>query len=150
LNEAAGHLTKNGVNYANVYHTISEKQWVSLPKIRSGRMYLSVGGSCYIKTYNTGFAGPNVDNPTDPNRDVYFDFIEFTVDDVGYHGNTTRVDGFGFPVQHRLINKTGNFDTTVGELESETRAGLFTKYQNEVPNEFKYSRSLVSGQSLQQ
>jgi hypothetical protein len=137
LNEAAGHLTKNGVNYANIYHTINEKQWISLPKIRSGRMYLSVGGPCYIKTYNTGFAGPNVDNPTDPNRDVYFDFIEFTVDDVGYHGNTTRVDGFGFPVQHRLINRAGNFDKTVGELESETRAALFAKYQNEVSDEFK-------------
>lgn len=137
LNDAAGHLTKNGINYANIYHKVSETSWVNLPKITSGRMFLSVGSPCYIKTYNDGFAGPDINNPTDPNKDVYFDFVEFTVDAAGYHGNTTRVDQFGFPVQHRLVNKAGNYDRTVGELESETRAGLFTKFQNEVPTEFK-------------
>lgn len=137
LNDAAGHLTKNGINYANIYHTISEKQWVSMPKIKSGRMFLSAGSPCYIKTFNTGFAGPDFNNPTDPNLKIYFDFIEFTIDDLGYHGNVTRVDGFGFPLQHRLINMAGSYDRTVGELEAETRAGLFTKYRNEVPNEFK-------------
>lgn len=137
LNDAPGHLTKNGINYANIYHKVSESSWVNLPKITSGRMFLSVGSPCYIKTYNDGFAGPDINNPTDPNRDIYFDFVEFTVDATGYHGNTTRVDQFGFPIQHRLVNIAGNYDRTVGELETETRSGLFTKYQNEVPNEFK-------------
>lgn len=137
LNDAAGHLIKNGINYANIYHTISEKEWISLPRMVSGRMYLSVGGPCYIKTYDAGFAGPDINNPTDPNRDIYFDFIEFTIDESGYHGNTTRVDGFGFPIQHRLVNRAGNYDRTVGEFESETRVGLFTAYQNEVPEPFK-------------
>lgn len=137
LNDAPGHLTKNGVNYANIYHKVSETGWANLPKITSGRMFLCVDSPCYIKTYNDGFAGPNVDNPTDPNRDIYFDFIEFTVNDSGYHGNTTRVDGFGFPIQMRLVNQAGNYDRTVGELESETRAGIFSEYQNEVPSAFK-------------
>jgi hypothetical protein len=137
LNDAPGHLTKNGANYANIYHTVSEASWVNLPRMYSGRIFLSVGSPCYIKTYNDGFAGPDINNPTDPNRNVYFDFVEFTVDEKGYHGNTTRVDQFGFPVQNRLVNKAGNYDQTVGELESETRAGLFAKYQNEVPAEFK-------------
>lgn len=137
LNDAPGHLTKNGVNYANIYHLVSETSWVNLPQITSGRMFLSVGSPCYIKTYDSGFAGPDINNPTDPNRDIYFDFVEFTVDDSGYHGNTTRVDQFGFPVEHRLVNKAGNYDQVVGELESETRDGLFLKYQNEVPTEFK-------------
>ncbi|MFC7441557.1 glycoside hydrolase family 64 protein [Laceyella putida] len=137
LNDAPGHLTKNGANYANIYHKISDAPWVSLPRITSGRMFLCVGSPCYIKTYDNGFAGPDINNPTDPNLNVYFDFVEFTVDATGYHGNTTRVDGFGFPIQHRLVNKAGNYDKTVGELESETRAGLFSKYANEVPSEFK-------------
>ncbi|WP_150273844.1 glycoside hydrolase family 64 protein [Paenibacillus tepidiphilus] len=137
LNDTAGHLTKNGINYANIYHKVSDAAWAKLPKITSGRMFLSAGSPLYIKTYDTGFAGPDINNPTDPNRDIYFDFVEFTVDATGYHGNTTRVDGFGFPIQHRLVNLAGNFDQTVGELESETRAGLFTKYQNEVPSAFK-------------
>lgn len=144
LNDAPGHLTKNGVNYANIYHKVSDAAWVSLPKITSGRMFLSVGSPTYIKTFDTGFAGPSLTNPSDPNVDVYYDFVEFTVDNAGYHGNVTRVDGFGFPIQHRLVNKAGNFDQTVGELESETRAGLFAKYQNEVPAAFK---SLATAQA---
>lgn len=137
LNDAGGHLVKGGQNYANIYYTVAQKQWISIPQITSGRMFLSVGGPCYIKTFDNGFAGPNVDNPSDPNRDIYFDFIEFTIDGIGYHGNTTRVDGFGFPIQHRLVNRAGNYDRTVGEFESETRGGIFSKYQSEVPNEFK-------------
>ncbi|WNS45407.1 glycoside hydrolase family 64 protein [Paenibacillus sp. MMS20-IR301] len=137
LNDASGHLTKNGVNYANVYHTVSQASWVNLPKITSGRMFLSVGTPLYIKTYDDGFAGPDFNNTSDPNRNIYFDFVEFTVDATGYHGNTTRVDGFGFPIQHRLVSLSGGYDKTVGEFESETRAGLFTKYQNEVPAAFK-------------
>lgn len=137
LNDAAGHLTKSGINYANIYHKISDASWVNMPLVKSGRMFLCVGGPCYIKTYNDGFAGPDINNPADPNLNVYFDFIEFTFDDTGYHGNTTRVDMYGFPIQHRLVNKAGNYDQTVGELESETRSGLFTKYANEVPTPFK-------------
>lgn len=144
LNNAPGHLTRNGVNYANIYYTVNQASWVNLPKITSGRMFLSVGSPMYLKTYDDGFAGPDINNPTDPNRNLYFDFVEFTVDNAGYHGNTTRVDGFGFPIQHRLVNKAGNYDRTVGEFESETRAGLFTKYQNEVPAVF---RSLATEQA---
>jgi hypothetical protein len=134
LNDAPGHLTKNGQNYANIYHAISEKPLVSTPAISSGRMFLSVGTPCYIKVYDDGYAGPDVNNPTDPNNDVYWDFVEFTLDAGGYHGNTTRVDAFGFPITHRLICADG-YDKTVGETE--TRAALFNEYQNEVPDAFK-------------
>ncbi|CAF0857402.1 unnamed protein product [Didymodactylos carnosus] len=137
LNNAADHLSKNDVNYANIYCTISEASWVNLPKLDSGRMFLSLGSPCYIKTFDNGFAGPDINNPSDPNLNIYFDFIEFTVNDSGYHGNTTRVDGFAFPLQHRLVNRAGNYDKTVGELEFETRESLFSKYRTEVPDEFK-------------
>lgn len=144
LNDAPGHLTKNGVNYANIYHKVSDSSWITLPKITSGRMFLSVGTPMFIKTFNDGFAGPDLKNPTDPHLDIIFDFVEFTIDNTGYHGNTTRVDGFGFPIQHRLINKSGSFDQTVGELESETRSGIFAKYQAEVPTEFKHLGTLLA------
>ena len=134
LNDAPGHLTKNGNNYANIYHKLSEVPIVSTPAISSGRMFLSIGSPMYIKVYNDGYAGPDVNNPTDPNNDLYWDFVEFTLDAGGYHGNTTRVDAFGFPVTHRLITKDG-YDRTVGETE--TRDALFAAYLNEVPAEFK-------------
>ncbi len=137
LNDAPGHLKKNGVNYANICFNIDSTAWIKLPKLISGRIFLGCGSPVYIKTYDTGFAGPDVNNPTDPNIDVYFDFIEFTVDDGGYHGNTTRVDGFGFPLQHRLVNNAGTYDRTVGELPSQSRDDIFNAFRNEVPNEFK-------------
>jgi hypothetical protein len=108
-----------------------------MPKMDSGRMFLSIGSPCYIKTFDTGFAGPDINNSSDPNKNIYFYFIEFTINNSGYHGNTTRVDAFGFPIQHRLLDKSGQYDKTVGELESETRDGIFSKYSTEVPSEFK-------------
>ena len=60
---------------------------------------------------------------------MYFNFIEFTVDDSGYHSNTTRIDGSGLPFQHCLINQDSSYDRTVVELATLTR--------DEVPNEFK-------------
>jgi hypothetical protein len=137
MNDAPGHLTKNGNNYANICFTVDSSAWIPLPKLISGRIFLGCGSPVYIKTYDTGFAGPDVNNPNDPNIDVYFDFIEFTVDDAGYHGNTTRVDGFGFPLQHRLVNQDSSFDRTVGEIASQSRNDLFNAFRNEVPNEFK-------------
>ena len=113
LNNAAGHLTKNSRNFANIAYTVAQKQWVSMPKITAGRMYLSVGQPTYITTYDNGFAGPDINNSGDPNSNVYFDFIEFTVDNTGYHGNTTRVDMFGFPIQSRVVNQSGSFDYAV-------------------------------------
>lgn len=137
LNNASGHLTKDGQNYANIYHKLSESSWNSMPLITSGRMYICVGSPCYIKTYDNGFAGPNIDNPTDPNLDVYWDFIEFTVDNAGFHGNTTRVDMFGIPLELRLVNGSGSYDRTVGEKESESRSAIFAEFKNEVPQAFK-------------
>ena len=68
---------------------------------------------------------------------MYFNFIEFTVDDGGYHGNTTRIDGSGLPFQHCLINQDSSYDRTVGELATLTRDDIFNTLRNEVPDEFK-------------
>nr|WP_255639473.1 glycoside hydrolase family 64 protein [Deinococcus betulae] len=137
LNDANGHLSKNGTNFANIYHRTSEIDWIEIPKITSGRLYICIGSPCYIKTFDTGFAGPNIDNPSDPNINVYFDFIEFTIDDSGYHGNTTRVDGFGFPLQHRLVNRNGTYDQVVGEREDVSRAQIFDAYLSQVSEPFQ-------------
>jgi len=137
LNNASGHLVKNGVNYANIDFPLVSGKWIGLPRITAARMYYSVGEPVYIQTFDNGFAGPNIDNPSDPNHGVTFDWSEFTIDSGGYHGNTTRVDMFGFPLQMRVINSAGNFDMTTGELESQTRSGIFSEYASFVPSEFQ-------------
>lgn len=140
-------ISKNDRKCADICYTLAEKDYVYLPDIISGRMYLSYGEQVYI-TFNVaadgrvGYAGPDLNNTSDPNQDVLFEFIEFTVKNKEYWGNTTRVDFYSFPVVTRLIGTDGytngkyyaNYDRTVGDLG--TREDVFGAYKNEVPNEF--------------
>ena len=134
-----GALWKNGQAYSNYFHSIAEAHKVTIPKIDSARMYLSVGGPMYLQVNLDGgghvaYAGPNIENPSDPNIDVTFDFVEMAIDDAGFHGNTTRVDQFGFPVRLRLQGD-GGYDRTVGEKES--RAAIFSEFAADLPAEFR-------------
>jgi hypothetical protein len=134
-----GALMKNGQAYSNYFHTLAQVRKVTIPEIDSARLYLSVGGPMYIQVNVDGaghiaYAGPNIENPSDPNIDVTFDFVEMAIDASGFHGNTTRVDQFGFPVKLRLQGD-GGYDRTVGE--SETRAALLSEYGAGVPAEFR-------------
>jgi len=134
-----GALWKNGQAYSNYFHTLAETRRVTIPRIDSARMYLSVGGTMYLQVNLDGaghvaYAGPNIENPSDPNIDVTFDFVEMAIDNAGFHGNTTRVDQFGFPVKLRLQGD-GGYDQTVGEKKS--RAALFSAYAAGMPAEFR-------------
>ncbi len=135
-----GALTKNGATYTNYFHTIAQAGSVTIPPINSARLMLSVGTPMYIRVNqdingNIGYAGANIENPTDPNIDVTFDFMEMAiVPDTGFYGNTTRVDQFGFPVKLRLQG-LGGFDQTVGETA--TRASLFSAWASAVPAQFQ-------------
>jgi len=135
-----GALTKNGVTYTNYFHTIAQASSVTIPPINSARMMLSVGGPMYIRVNqdingNIGYAGANIENPSDPNIDVTFDFMEMAiVPTTGFYGNTTRVDQFGFPLTLRLQG-LGGYDQTVGETA--TRATLFSAWASSVPSQFQ-------------
>jgi len=134
-----GALTKNGVGYTNYFHSIAQAGSVTIPPINSARLLLSVGSPMYIRVNqdvngNIGYAGANIDNPSDPNIDVTFDFAEMAIlPDTGFYGNTTRVDQFGFPVRLRLQGLDG-YDQTVGETA--TRASLFSAWASSVPAQF--------------
>ncbi|WP_293913464.1 AbfB domain-containing protein [Deinococcus sp.] len=139
-NDAPGHVSKNGINYANYATPLSAARSLLLPKMYGARIFLSVGSPMFIKVLGipggVGFAGPDVNNPADPNTDVIFDFVEFTYNDIGFFGNNTRVDQFGFPVRTRLVG--ANYDSTLGDNVS--RAQIFSDFRNIAATEF---RSLV-------
>ncbi len=137
-NDAPNRLVKNGIGYANYFNRVSQAGVITLPKMYGARMFLSVGTPMFIKILGVpggvGFAGPDINNPSDPNQDVTFDFTEFTFNDLGFFGNTTRVDQFGIPLRLRLVGFDG-FDRTVGE--SVSRAQIFTDFENIQPTEFR-------------
>ena len=141
-------IKKNDRLCANICFTLAEQNIISMPDIVSGRMYISYGEQVYI-TFNVaadgriGYAGPDLNNPSDPNKNVLFEFLEFTIINKEYWGNTSRVDFFSFPIVTRLIGKDGytngkyyeTYDRTVGDVG--TRDQIFAAYKNEVPDEFK-------------
>ncbi|MET3131183.1 hypothetical protein AAKU55_001442 [Oxalobacteraceae bacterium GrIS 1.11] len=135
-----GALNKNGQAYANYFHSIEQIRSVTIAPLNSARLFLSVGSPMYIKVNadingKIAYAGANIENPSDPNIDVTFDFVEMAiVPESGFFGNTTRVDQFGFPLRLRLQGLNG-YDQTVGETE--TRAALFDQYLASVPPQFR-------------
>ena len=155
--ESLNTVTKNGRKCANIAHSMAEAKYVYLPDIESGRMYLSYGEPVYI-TFNTaadgtvGYAGPDLNNASDPNSDVLFEFAEFTVTNKEYWGNTTRVDFFSFPVVTRLVGQGGfdnrpgdypTYDKTVGDIG--TRDQIFNAWKNSAPAAWK---SLYDGKRI--
>lgn len=143
-----GALVKNGEGYTNYFHRLSDLPSVTIAPLNSARILFAVGSPMYIKVVvdangNIGYAGANIQNPTDPNLDVYFDFGEMAIlpkshDNRGIYVNTSRVDHFGFPLQLR-VQGLGGYDETVGEKVAElTRDQVFTRYVSRVPNEFKH------------
>ncbi len=128
-------LSKNGQNYSNYFFTLKEAKHISIPKFDSSRIYIGLGSPVYIQV-NTdingriGYAGPNIANPSDPNTDIYFDWFEFAYNDLGFFGNTTQVDQFGFPMTYRLQAK--KYDKTLGILEK--RSVIFDNFLKSIPS----------------
>ncbi|MET0255454.1 MAG: glycoside hydrolase family 64 protein [Luteibacter sp.] len=137
-NDADGHLTKDGQNYPNRGFTLAQAANLKLPRMSSGRIYVSVGEPVYLKLLVAadgllGFAGPNPQNPSDANNDVKLDWYEFTYNDSGLWINTTQVDQFGFPLTLE-VSGDGGFHKRVGIEQS--RAAIYSAYKAEVPPEF--------------
>lgn len=142
-----GALVKNGERYSNYFHRVSDVPSVTIAPINSARILLSVGSPMYIKVVrdgngNIGYAGANIENPSDPNLDVYFDFGEMailprTAPNPGIYVNTTRVDHFGFPLRLRVQGLNG-YDRTVGErVDTLTRDDVISRFIARVPTPFK-------------
>lgn len=128
---APNHLTKNGVNYANMSFTMADASTITIPThIDGARMYISLGSPMYfpIAPDDSGWGGPNLSNPSDPNADVYFDWYEFAYQYgvTPFGGNTTQVDMFGFPMTARLQQTAIAYDQTVGITLS--RDQVFSQY----------------------
>lgn len=112
---------------AHELHSFAEQPTYDMAANASGRLYfyVCVAGDSACKA--------------DPTKSKYFDFIEHTIGQTQYNGNTTRVDAFGLKVAMRLHNADGT-DLTVGENEAtfaESRDATFAAFLADAPDEFK-------------
>lgn len=103
----------------------------------AGRLYLSVGSPLYLRVdpATGGLVQPDPGNPSDPNLAIPFDWLEFTVDASGFHGNTTCVDMFGLPIRLEVLDRDGRASGPVG-LEA-SRSELLRAWGAEVPEPFR-------------
>ncbi|WP_374777551.1 glycoside hydrolase family 64 protein [Streptomyces sp. NBC_01310] len=107
---------------------------IRMPKF-SGRVYFSIGQKIVFKLTTGGLVQPAVQNPSDPNRDILFNWSEYTLNDAGLWINSTQVDMFSAPyavgvkaadgtVRNTGRLKPGGYNAVFSRLRSAGWGGL--------------------------
>ncbi len=129
----------NGL-YANCFRRLSDipNRTVNIPKIAGCRILISFESQLYLYFFGhsgspSGYAAPNLDNPTDPNLGIKFEIVELTYNDLGLWCNTSRVDTYQYPVGLEVWGN--NFYKKVGELK--THNEILGEWQATAPAEFQ-------------
>lgn len=84
---------------------------IQVPKM-SGRIYFSYGQKLVFRLAPGGLVQPAVQNPADPNRDISFNWSEYTLNDSGVWLNSTQVDMFAAPYGVGVTSSSGAARTT--------------------------------------
>ncbi|GAA2462208.1 glycoside hydrolase family 64 protein [Streptomyces glaucus] len=96
---------------------------IRIPKF-SGRIYFSYGQKLVFKLATGGLVQPAVQNPSDPNRNILFNWSEYTLNDAGLWLNSTQVDMFSAPYAVGVQRADGSTSST-GHLEPGGYNGVF-------------------------
>ena len=96
---------------------------IQMPKF-SGRVYFSYGQKLVFKLTTGGLVQPAVQNPSDPNRNILFNWSEYTLNDSGLWINSTQVDMFSAPYAVAVQLPDGSTKTT-GHLKSGGYNGFY-------------------------
>lgn len=105
-----------------------QSRTIRIPKF-SGRIYFSYGQKLDFRLTTGGLVQPAVQNPSDPNRNILFNWSEYTLNDSGLWLNSTQVDMFSAPyavgVQRAdgTVSSTGHLKSGAGPASSTRCAG---------------------------
>lgn len=97
---------------------------IRMPKF-SGRVYFSYGQKLVFKLTTGGLVQPAVQNPSDPNRNILFNWSEYTLNDAGLWINSTQVDMVSAPYAVGVKTADGTTRST-GHLKPGGYNGIFT------------------------
>ncbi|MFF4535958.1 glycoside hydrolase family 64 protein [Streptomyces aureus] len=100
-----------------------QSRTIRLPKF-SGRLYFSFGQKLDFRVTTGGLVQPAVQNPSDPNRNILFNWSEYTLNDSGLWINSTQVDMFSAPYAVGVKGGDGSTKNT-GHLKSGGYNGFF-------------------------
>jgi beta-galactosidase len=126
-------VTKDGQTYSNYFYSIDKVPTAELPQaLNSARVWLAIGdvapsqAPLYIRVDGpTSIVQPSVSNPSDPNYNIIWDFLEFDYAPPGFFCNTSSVDAYSIPVT--LTGSAGVTPSAVGY--SANRAAVFSAFQ---------------------
>jgi hypothetical protein len=96
----------------------------------SGRLYMSFGEKLKFFLTPNGLVQPAPWNPSDPNRNILFDWSEFSYNNNGIWLNSSQVDMFSVPHAVEVTNSGGASKRT-GELKSNGRNNFFNALRNQ-------------------
>jgi hypothetical protein len=126
--------------YANCFAKLSEipNKTINIPGIAGCRILISFNSQLYLYFFGasgapSGYAAPNLANPTDPNQGIRYEMIELTNAANGLWANTTRVDSYQYPMGLEVWGNSG-FYKKVGELK--THAQILSQWQTQAPAAF--------------
>ncbi|MFE9680367.1 glycoside hydrolase family 64 protein [Streptomyces sp. NPDC006285] len=88
-----------------------QSRTIRMPKF-SGRVYFSYGQKLVFKLTTGGLVQPAVQNPSDPNANILFNWTEYTLNDSGLWINSTQVDMFSAPYAVGVKTAAGAVKTT--------------------------------------
>ena len=142
-NTAANAITgPDGKTYPNYNFTLAQSKLLKLPAV-SGRIYVSLGHPMYMAIQSgggtgcgaSGYAGPNPQNPTDPNGNTHYDWYELTNGSGGIYINTTQVDYFGLPMLLDVWGSVGGVSEKFHKQTgiNESIAAIDQEYNAETP-----------------
>ncbi|MDN3271360.1 glycoside hydrolase family 64 protein [Streptomyces sp. MA15] len=96
---------------------------IQVPRL-SGRIYFSYGRKMEFRLTTGGLVQPAVQNPTDPHRDILFNWSEYTFNNDGLWINSTQVDMFSAPYTVGVQRGDGTTLST-GKLRPGGYRGVF-------------------------
>lgn len=126
--------------YANCFAKLSEipNKTINIPGIAGCRILISFNSQLFLYFFGasgapSGYAAPNLANPTDPNQGIRYEMIELTNAANGLWANTTRVDSYQYPMGLEVWGNNG-FYKKVGEIK--THAQILAQWQAQAPAAF--------------
>ena len=126
--------------YANCFAKLSEipNKTINIPGIKGCRLLISFNSQLYLYFFGasgapSGYAAPNLVNPTDPNQGIRFETIELTNAPNGLWANTTRVDHYQYPMGLEVWGNSG-FYQKVGEIIPHSQ--ILSQWQSTAPAAF--------------
>lgn len=139
--------------YADCFFKLSDipNKQLNLQGIQGCRIFISIKSPLYLYFFGStgatvGYAAPSHTNPTDPSHGIVYELIELTSNEIGFWGNTSRVDSYNYAMALEVTDTDGATIKT-GELLNHENIGQ--QFLANVPDEFKGCYDASTGQIMQ-